>query len=392
MRRPQAKVKRLRSGVGIRPNPLAGSPCPHCGTPMDRQDTFCPACGHQPRPAPAESAETIPVDIVPATIAEPPIDPRAAAERQSQQAFRCSKCGAAVSSDHSQRSVTCPFCDSPHVVEFAAEASGRQRPEYIVGFAITPEQAQQMFRQWLSEKGLFHPGDLARQAITDRIRGIYLPFWSFAMQTESEWTTQIGEYWYRTETYTTTDFQGKQVRATRTITETEWWPLSGKFHSYHSGYLVSGSRGLSQADAELIQPFQLSALRRFEPFYLAGWLCEEYSVPRAEAQQLCMAEFFRREQSGIQQFMPGDTNVGVQIRSTFERITSDLCLLPVYSFCYRYRGKVFRFLLNGQTGKMAGIKPYSTPRILVAITLIVLVFLLVLGLLMALSSASGTRG
>jgi hypothetical protein len=386
MHRLQAKVRRSRNAVSLRPNPLAGWPCPHCGAPIDRQDAFCPACGQEPRAA-ASAPPQRPAEPT-AALAEPPIDPAAAAWWQTHQAFRCSKCSAEVSSEHSQRSFTCPFCDSTHVVEFALDASGKQRPEYILGFAITPEQAQQIFRQWLAENGLFHPGDLARQAITDRIRGIYLPFWSFAMQTDSEWSAQIGEYWYRTESYTTTDLNGKLVQETRTVTETEWWPLAGKYHCYHSGYLVSGSRGLSQADAQLIQPFQLSALRCFETFYLAGWLCEEYSVQRDEAQKICMAEFFRREQIGIQQFMPGDTNAGLQIRSTFERITSDLCLLPVYIFCYRYQGKIFRFLLNGQTGKMAGIKPYSIPRIIIAIVIVFLGFLLLIGLLMALSSSS----
>ena len=34
----------------------------------------------------------------------------------------------------------------------------------------------------------------------------------------------------------------------------------------------------------------------------------------------------------------------------------DLILLPVYLLSYRYRDKLYRFLLNGQTGKAAGDK------------------------------------
>ena len=47
----------------------------------------------------------------------------------------------------------------------------------------------------------------------------------------------------------------------------------------------------------------------------------------------------------------------------FSHVSSDLCLLPVYILSYRYRDKVYRFLLNGQTGKMAGDKPLSGTRI-----------------------------
>jgi hypothetical protein len=34
---------------------------------------------------------------------------------------------------------------------------------------------------------------------------------------------------------------------------------------------------------------------------------------------------------------------------------------------YKYGGKLYRFLLNGQTGKVAGDKPVSWPRILGAV-------------------------
>ena len=39
-----------------------------------------------------------------------------------------------------------------------------------------------------------------------------------------------------------------------------------------------------------------------------------------------------------------------------------MILLPIYLLTYRYRDKIYRFLINGQTGKMAGDKP----RVLVA--------------------------
>ena len=84
---------------------------------------------------------------------------------------------------------------------------------------------------------------------------------------------------------------GKPVTHTRTVTETEWWPLSGQHHNYYSGYLVSGSRGLPQGYAERIKPFRLEALKRYQPYFLAGWLSEEYSVERDAALALCQQEF-----------------------------------------------------------------------------------------------------
>ena len=88
-----------------------------------------------------------------------------------------------------------------------------------------------------------------------------MPSTGSSSKADSRWSANIGEYWYRTETYTTKDSKGNTVTRTRRVQETEWWPLAGNHHRYYSGYLVSGSRGLSQQDAERIKPFQLIAIR-----------------------------------------------------------------------------------------------------------------------------------
>ncbi len=186
------------------------------------------------------------------------------------------------------------------------------------------------------------------------------------MLAESRWEASIGEHWYRTETYTTTR-NGKTVTRTRRVQETEWWPLEGNHHQYHSGYLVSGSGGLPQSQAERMKPFRLEGLHRYQPFYLAGWLSEEYSVTRDAALQQCEPEFQHRENSSIGVFLPGDTHRQVRVNTTFSHVNSDLILLPVYLLSYQYRGKLYRFMINGQTGKCAGDKPTSRAKVALAV-------------------------
>ncbi|MFO0904757.1 MAG: zinc ribbon domain-containing protein [Pirellulales bacterium] len=352
-----------------------GQPCPACGSPVEPLDKFCPACGTPnasttlppaapPTTAPPIAAESpIPGELVaPGTAAETPVE-----RHDLQKYFRCQQCGSEVGMDLNQRSYACPFCDSTYVAEFAPEATGRQRPEFVIGFAVTAQEAQTRFQHWIADNGWFRPGDLAMNAVADKMRGVYLPFWSFTMLAQSVWRADIGEFWYRTETYTTTDASGKTETRTRQVRETEWWPLAGRHHRFYAGYLVSGSRGLSQAVADQIQPYNLPALRRYEPYFLAGWLCEEYSVDSQAALEVCRQEFFRREQSNIGAFLPGDTHRSLDVETQFSQISSDLCLLPVYVLSYHYRGKLFRFLVNGQTGKYWGDKPVSWGRIWIAI-------------------------
>jgi hypothetical protein len=307
----------------------------------------------------------------------------AAKEEPAQTHFRCENCGSQVATDPGQRSYVCAFCDSAYVVEFSPEQTDRQAPEFVIGFAVTPEEAQAKFRRWLGNNSWFRPSDLRSARIADKLRGVYLPFWSFSMLAQSRWTTTVGEYWYRTETYTTRDSKGKTVTRTRRVRETEWWPLSGRHQRYYSGYLVSGSRGLSQVDADRVKPFNLPALKRYRPHYLAGWLSEEYSIGRQEALETSQAEFKAREAGNVAAFLPGDTHRGLSVNTDFQHINSDLCLLPVYILNYRYKDQLYRFLVNGQTGKATGDKPLSWPRILLAagggiLLLSLIVFLLVL--------------
>lgn len=335
-----------------------GRPCGSCGCPIEDNDHFCPACGA------SQIIEATPVS----------------GEAPLQKFFRCDNCGSEVATDPDQRSYICPFCDSTYVVEFSPEQTNRQPPEFIIGFAVTPEEAQEKFRNWIADNGFFRPGDLKSAAIADKQKGVYLPFWSFSMLAQSRWSATIGEYWYRTETYTTTDSKGNTTTHTRQVRETEWWPLSGNHHHYYAGYLVSGSRGLPQNQAERIKPFNLPAMKRYEPYFLAGWLAEEYSIARDHALQLCQQVFFQREQHNVGAFLPGDTHRELQVSTNFSSVNSDLCLLPVYVLSYRYRDKLYRFLVNGQTGKIAGDKPTSWKRIaavvvgvLVGIGIVVLV-------------------
>ena len=168
--------------------------CECCGCPVEALDKFCPACGGE--------------QAVAAEVHQPEVE---------QKYFRCKNCGAEVAVDSDQRSYICAFCDSTYVMEFTPEQSDRQPPEFVTGFAVTPEKAQEKFRRWISDNSWFRPGGLKAAKIEEKLKGVYLPFWSFSMLARSDWSASIGEYWWKTETYTTTDKDGKSVTKTRRV-------------------------------------------------------------------------------------------------------------------------------------------------------------------------------
>ena len=344
---------------------LVGTPCPACGSPSEGNSRFCGACS-----APLETPD------VPMVVSG---DSGSSASALPSHTFECSNCGSTVDTSVDKRSYTCPFCDSNFVTEIQF-SDDRQRPEFIIGFAITAEQAKEKYFEWLGQNSWFRPGDLAAKATTEKQKGVYLPFWHFSMEAFSRWSASIGEYWYRTETYTTRE-NGKTVTKTRRVRETEWFPLSGQHQRYYYGYLVPATKGISNKESHAIQPFQLSALARYRPYYLAGWMAEEQSIDQAAAISLTHTEFSKRQEREVAAFLPGDTHRSLSVQTEFDTHGSDLILLPVHVLSYRYRDRVYRFLVNGQTGKVVGEKPWSTARITSFVIAMVLLLAIAIALI-----------
>ena len=80
------------------------------------------------------------------------------------------------------------------------------------------------------------------------------------------------------------------------------------------------------------------------------------------------------ERRHVSAFLPGDTHRGLNVSSSFSHINTDLCLLPIYLWSYRYRDKLYRFMVNGQTGRVQGEAPISWWKVALAV-LIVLILL-----------------
>lgn len=316
--------------------------CPRCSRRARRGQVYCELCGERLHA------------------------PAAAVPAAARRGLRCEGCGAAVAVPEGERTTVCPFCGVSQVA-LGETAPDRFAPEFVLPFSVGRKEAEAKFNSWLGRSGFFTPGDFRHAGKLAALRGVYIPFWSFSMRSESDWQARIGEYWWETvvETYTTV-VGGKTVTKTRTrrIQHTEWYPLAGRFHQFHSYYLISGSRGLPQDIVEPIWPFPVEEVVRYAPHFLAGWLCEEYSVDREQAARISEREFREREARDIAAFLPGDCHADLQTATTFHDQSEDLILVPIWVFAYAYRARTYRFLVNGATGKCDGKKPFSTARLL----------------------------
>lgn len=302
--------------------------------------------------------------------------------------LECETCGASLTVDAAQRSTICPYCASPSVIERPAVA-GRPSPAFTLGFTIGQQAARSAVQRWLGTRGVFTQSSV-RAASIDSIRGVYVPTFIYSALSRSSYSAEIGENYTETETYTAINAQGKPEVRTRTVTRTEYRHLEGAHAAYLMDVIVTASRGVSNAELEAIEPFDLRALRRYSPALISGWIAEDPTLSMAECIALARGEALAKIGRILGNFMPGNSHRGLVHRTLLERETADLLHVPIWVLAARHDPKkpLLRILVNGQTGKVIGNAPLSWVKILLA----VLAALALIGLVIAIAALVGDGG
>ena len=67
-----------------------------------------------------------------------------------------------------------------------------------------------------------------------------------------------------------------------------------------------------------------------------------------------------------------DTVEKVNFNTDFAKVTFKYVLAPIWIANYKFNGQVYNFVVNGQTGKIAGKSPISVPKVILTIVLAIL--------------------
>ncbi len=280
---------------------------------------------------------------------------------------KCSECGAVVEFPDTLQATKCDFCGSPQVLAQEARADHYQ-PESLVPFAISRDQATQKFKTWQG-KLWFRPNNLREKSSVQEFRGVYVPYWTFDCQITSHWTAEAGYYYTVTESYTTTE-NGQTVTKTRQVQKIRWEPASGQRHDAYDDHLICASKGVPDNLEHGISAFNTTGLVVYAPEYLQGFSAESYAVDLPDAWKKGQQELAAEQERRCEGDVPGDTHRNLSATHQFAAATFKHVLLPLWIAAYRYDGRVFRFLVNGQTGDVSGKAPYSVTKITLFVLMI----------------------
>jgi hypothetical protein len=359
---PEASLRSLRHAAGDAP---AGAPrafaCPSCGAPM----TFdpigsklgCAACGHaRALPAPTDEAMTR---------AHEEQDYRAALERLAARepslearVVDCPACGAQTRFESHVIGDRCAFCASPLLVE-QAHVQRLIRPQAVVPFALDKPAAQAVFARWVGSRW-FAPDALkatVRQA--DGVRGVYTPWWTYDAMT---FTTYRGERGIQRQVQEARPNASAQAGVgTRTVTD--WSPAGGMVPVPFDDILVVGSASIPPRLARVLDRWQLERLLPPQDEVLAGFTVEVYRTGLEAGFEQARNRMEPAIEAAIRRDIGGDVQRIHARRTTVDDIRFKHLLLPVWIGSYRFGGKGYQIVVNGQTGEVEGDRPYSAWKI-----------------------------
>ena len=105
----------------------------------------------------------------------------------------------------------------------------------------------------------------------------------------------------------------------------------------------------------------------YQPEYLAGFRAEGYTVSLEEGYDEATAYVNRMIERDIKFDIGGDRQRISSVDTEIGTLTFKHVLLPVWLAAYKYRGKTYRFVVNGRTGTVQGERPYSRWKIFFAV-------------------------
>ena len=346
--------------------------CPACGGEAvwnpARQRLACPFCGTESAAKPDAAEAIVEHDLIGAL---GDLGADGLGWRADRREVKCQSCNAISVLDPSRQAQNCEFCGSAQLVPYA-EAKQALSPESVLPFRVPESEARDRIRAWYGRLWLA-PSALAKRALTDTVRGVYLPYWTFDARVDAQWTAEAGHYYYTTETY---EQNGRTH--TRQVQHVRWERASGRIQHVFDDDLVCASVGIHPQLLRGIEPFPTADLRPYDPGFVAGWIVERYQIDLAAAARRARDAMDAKLQDLCAQQIPGDTFRNLAVSADYSAQTFKHILAPVWLLSYTYGARVFQCAMNGVTGAIRGEYPKSPWKIALLALAILIVLAIVL--------------
>lgn len=281
-------------------------------------------------------------------------------QEQSLEAtlIKCTGCSAETTLGNQFSSKACPFCGTPLVVQ-KNEIKRMHKPHYILPFMLTEKQAIEAFQIWI-KKLWFAPSSLKRYAVSqDKLRGMYLPFWSYDCIAESYYQGERGDEY----TVQVRNEKGEPVSEVRV----RWHKVHGRVGNVFDDILIPATKSLPKSKLEQLEPWDLNNLKPYNEKYLQGFTTENYRLSLRQGYAQAQQKMRTVIEQSIRRDIGGDRQNIHQLNIQHREVKFKHILLPTWVSAYRFKHKVYQFVVNARTGEVQGGRPYSVVKIVLLV-------------------------
>ncbi|MBQ2118802.1 MAG: hypothetical protein II192_07060 [Clostridia bacterium] len=254
----------------------------------------------------------------------------------------CPQCGAAVLSYDDTISSFCSYCGSP--VAFTKRIVEDSKPDGIIPFAVTKEEASEKYRKKLKDTG-FAPRWLLEGGGTEKLIGLYIPYYVFDASASGHGKSK-----------------GENRTTSGNSTIVREYEMEYDLDASYSGTRFDAAEAFPDCMSESVDTFDPEKALDFETSYLAGFYADGGNVSEKVyadvVEQLVVNDIRSRtyKHDGIS-FRASTVTPEVEIRS--KKI-----LFPVWLHTYRKGDRISYAAINGQNGDVAAEIPADKGRYL----------------------------
>lgn len=279
---------------------------------------------------------------------------------------QCKSCKSLLAFDLSQSLKQCPFCLGTDFED--SDQNGKVITPYgIIPFTIPMERAQKILKTWLTQGPPYLPDDIMDVTKPEFLKGVFIPMFLFDALTRSTWK---GDEYYQSR-----EKRGDKVEV-RQIAE----PTAGYFEHFFESLYIPLTNGLDgQYVQELVRGYSLRDIISYDAGYLPEWMVELYQISEKDAFSIAdelMDDYIFKQVVGRMKGEPNldpESKTSLKINKEKHSIAFRHILVPVWVTTYKYHGKRFQYLINGQNGHVFGFKPLSFRKMYITVAAIVAV-------------------
>ena len=269
------------------------------------------------------------------------------AEKDGDTVYICPSCGGVIEAGDTTIATECPYCGSSAILP--EQVSGKYKPDLVIPFKVGKKEAQDIYKKFCKGKG-FLPRDFTDEQKISGMRGVYVPYWLFSCVAEG-----------------CANYEGTKVRkwksGNKEYIQTDYYMIlrEGKLSFDHVP--VDGSLTMDDTYMESIEPYNMEEAAAFEEAYLSGYDAEKYDVSEEECEPRANERIKRSFEDSFRK-TADDGRYATVVPKESRVVCRDgkvkYALLPVWVMDIHYRGKRYVYMVNGQTGKIAGNFPVSS--------------------------------